>query len=84
MVHIYELQPTTSQKSFYGKARVYQYDDHTVLYSYSTPVLATDPETGELCRTWSGWSATTGKHIRSFCGINKAEYFKLPYRSDLI
>ena len=27
---------------------------------------------------WVEWSATTGRHILAFSGINKAEYMKMP------
>ena len=76
-MYIYELKPTNSQKSFYGKATVAVGDDGTrTLYSYGTAVIKETPD-GELVRLWDDWSATTGKHIRSFCGINKAEFDRL-------
>lgn len=75
----YDLTPCTSQKSFYGKAKVHIYADGTkLLQSYDTIVLRVYPD-GRMVRSWSGWSATTGKHIRSFCGLNKAGYLALPY-----
>lgn len=39
-MEIYELKPTTSQKSFYGKAIV-QVDNNgnETLYSYNTPII---------------------------------------------
>lgn len=78
MMHIYELTPTTSQKSFYGKAKVIVSSDGTQsLKSYETIVLKRKPD-GELVRTWQGWSATTGKHIAAFAGINKKQYLALP------
>lgn len=78
MMHIYELKPVTRQKSFYGKAKVIILDDGTqLLKSYETIVLKRKPD-GELVRTWQGWSATTGKHIAAFAGINKKEYLALP------
>lgn len=76
-MHIYELKPVTRQKSFYGKAKVIILDDGTqLLKSYETIVLKRKPD-GELVRTWQGWSATTGKHIAAFAGINKKEYLAL-------
>lgn len=27
---------------------------------------------------WTEWTATTGRHIRAFCGLNKKEFMKLP------
>lgn len=32
---------------------------------------------GELVKLWDGWSATTGRHIKAFCGLNKAAYMAL-------
>ena len=78
MMNIYELKPTTNQKSFYGKAQVIVSSDGTeFLKSYETIVLKRKPD-GELVRTWQGWSATTGKHIAAFAGINKKQYLALP------
>jgi len=71
---MYELTPTNGRASFYGKARVVINDDgREVLYSYNTPIIERTP-TGELRRLWYGWSATTGAHIKSFCGLNKAQF----------
>ena len=77
-MNVYELKPTTRQKSFYGKALVIVSGDGTrLLKSYDTIVIKRKPD-GELVRTWQGWSATTGKHIAAFAGINKKEYLALP------
>lgn len=73
----YELTPTR-QKSFYGKAIVEELSNGiSVLYSYGTRIMEMKPN-GEMRRIWDGWSATTGKHIASFCGLNKKGYFALP------
>lgn len=78
MMRIYELKPVSRQKSFYGKAKVIVLDDGTqLLKSYDTIVLKRKAS-GELVRTWQSWSATTGKHIAAFAGINKTEYLALP------
>ena len=75
----YELQPTTKQKSFYGKAIVYRdASGNETLYSYGTPIIKR-LKNGALIRLWAGWSATTGKHIKAFCGLNKAKFFALPH-----
>ena len=75
----YELTPTNGRKSFYGKAMVCVYSDGTrVLKSYETPIIERTAD-GTLHRLYNGWSPTTGTHIKSFCGLNKAEFFKLPY-----
>lgn len=74
----YELRPASSQKSFYGKAFVLTYSDGSkVLQSYSTLVVKITPD-GQILRLWGGWSATTGKHIAAFCGLNKREFCALP------
>lgn len=78
-MRIYELIPNDSHKSFYGKAKVMEHTSTgtRVLYSYDTPVLVEHAD-GTYSRLWNGWSATTGKHIRTFCGMSKKEYLKLP------
>lgn len=75
---IYELMPTDGRKSFYGKARVVvSASGAETLISYTTPVLRREAS-GEFVRLWSGWSATTGRHIAAFAGIGKAEFIKMP------
>lgn len=74
---IYDLIPTDGRKSFYGKAKVFIGDDGTeTLYSYNTPIIKRTP-TGELVKLWDDWTATTGRHINAFCGLNKAAYMAL-------
>lgn len=74
---LYELHPTDGRASFYGKALVKIEDDGTeTLYSYNTPIIKRTA-TGELIKLWDGWSATTGRHIAAFCGLNKAGYMSL-------
>lgn len=71
------LMPRDSHKSFYGKAVVRTYDDGTtVLRSYATDVISRKAD-GTLVRHWWDWSATTGRHIAAFCGINKAAWDKM-------
>ena len=74
---IFELYTDGTQKSFYGKALV-QVDENGVetLYSYGTPIIARYPG-GRLKKLWNGWTATTGRHINAFCGLNKAAYIAL-------
>lgn len=76
---VYELTPKTAQKSFYGKA-VVMIDErgNETLYSYNTPIIQRSTD-GKLIRLWGGWSATTGKHIAAFCGLNKAGFMALPH-----
>lgn len=72
-----ELVPTDSHKSFYGKALVCTHEDGTeTLYSYGTPIIDRTPE-GQLVPLYNDWTATTGRHVKAFCGLSKAEYFKL-------
>lgn len=53
-----------------NKARVLKDSDgDEFLYSYDTSVLV--KHNGKLYRTWNGWSATTGRHIKEYCGLNK-------------
>ena len=74
----YELKPIDGRKSFYGKA-VVQVDGSgkETLYSYGTKIADKDPE-GNITRFWAGWSQTTGRHIKAFCGMNKGEFESLP------
>ena len=73
----YELTPTDGRKSFYGKAVVIVEDNGTeTLYSYNTPIIKR-PVSGELVKLWDGWTATTGRHIQVFCGLNKAAFMSL-------
>ena len=73
----YELTPTDGRKSFYSKAIVVIDNDGTeTLYSYNTPVIRRWTE-GKLERLWDGWSATTGRHVKAFCGISKKEWDKM-------
>jgi hypothetical protein len=73
----YELIPTDGRKSFYGKAIVEVEENGTeTLYSYNTPIIKR-LVSGELVKLWNGWTATTGRHIAAFCGLNKTEYMNL-------
>lgn len=65
---IYELSPMGYEraKSFYGKAKVIEKDNgETVLQSYNTEVCKITSG-GEFVRLWSGYSATTMRHVNSF------------------
>lgn len=74
-----ELIPNNGRKSFYGKAVVDTLDDGSqVLYSYNTPIIKKYPN-GELKRLYDGWSATTGSHIKAFCGLDKKGFLNLEY-----
>lgn len=87
-MRIFKLDPTNHQKSFYGKATVYEYADGArVLVSYSTRVaeIATD---GTFHRLWNAYSATTMKHINAFLdrygvdGGGKKWWDSLPIERD--
>lgn len=74
-----ELKPINGQKSFYGKAFVEtDKDGNEILYSYGTRIARRTPS-GKVERLYGGWSNTTGRHIRSFCGMNKSEFMKLEH-----
>lgn len=73
----FELIPTDGRKSFYGKA-VVEVDKagNETLYSYNTPIIKKLVD-GSLVKLWEGWTATTGRHIKAFCGLSKTEYMNL-------
>lgn len=76
VVNVYEVCPVGTQKSFYGKAKVSELvNGMKILKSYDTLILAQDGN--RFTRLWDGWSATTGKHIHSFCGMRKKDFVKL-------
>lgn len=73
----YELIPNNGQKSFYGKAIVeVDQNGNETLYSYNTPIIKKNAA-GDLVKLWEGWTTTTGRHIKAYCGLSKAEYQKL-------
>lgn len=74
---MYELIPNNGRKSFNGKAKVIidETGDET-LYSYGTAIIRRTTG-GQLVKLWDGWTATTGNHIRAFCGLSKAEFMAL-------
>ena len=67
-----ELTPSTSQKSFYGKAKVETWikdnKNFFILKSYGTPILVVyKDKLYRISDTWEGdFSYTTLKHCRSF------------------
>lgn len=80
MSKIYELTPVAEQNqtSFYGKAKVVIEEDGTeTLYSYDTPIIKRLPD-GTLVRLYNDYTMTTGKHIKAFCGLDKAAFKKMP------
>lgn len=81
------LVPRCGRKSYYWKARVVSLDtgDGCLLMSYSTVVAVY--QRGKFFRTWGGWSATSARHIKSFClwlglpTMSKAKWDALPVES---
>lgn len=71
---IYELPCLDSRKSFYGKAHVIEDDGKKTLLSYETKVCRIDAD-GSSHRMWSGYSATTMRHIDSFRKMNGLPMF---------
>jgi hypothetical protein len=62
----YKLEPIHDRKSFYGKAVVIEQDSGDIeLKSYNTIVARI--RQGRFERLWDGYSATTMRHINSFC-----------------
>lgn len=73
---IYELPCLDGHKSFYGKARVMECTNgETLLQSYDTIVCKLDAD-GNFVRLWSGYSATTQRHINSFLQLNRLDEFQ--------
>lgn len=56
---------------------IYEDDGTSYLLSYGTPVLRVNAD-GTAFRLWDSWSAITGRHIKMFNGMNKAQYMSLP------
>lgn len=52
-------------------------DPERGLRQHSTARRWEQYKAGELVKLWDGWSATTGRHIAAFCGLNKAAYTSL-------
>lgn len=57
------------------ETKCFFYGTETLL-SYGTPIIKR-LVSGELVKLWDGWTATTGRHIRAFCGLNKADSMSL-------
>lgn len=57
--------PATTQKSYYGKAIVYDCHKGVFLQSYQTIVAYID-KAGNFHRLWYGYSRTTSNHIDDF------------------
>ena len=73
----YELATIDGRKSFYGKAYVLEENGTEVLYSYDTKILTSNQD-GTMTRHWDKWSFTTGRHVKAFCGLDKAGFLAVP------
>ena len=81
---MYELTPNGTQKSFYGKALVRVNDDLSrTLYSYGTMIITIERNADYITKHWDGWTATTGKHIKAFCGLDKKAFSALPFNETV-
>lgn len=71
---LFELKPTDSHKSFYGKCYCLMQDSEIVLYSYNVKIMVYSTIDKTLRRCWFGFSATTQRHINSFLQyVNRPE-----------
>lgn len=76
-----DLIPIDGRKSFYHKAQVTVGGDGTrYLWSYGTLICSMDVD-GTIHKHWSGWTATTGRHIKSFVGksISKKLWLEMAF-----
>lgn len=64
--NICELIPVRGRKSFYGKCKAIEKDGYSACLSYST-IVCMKTKSGKFKRLWDGYSATTMRHIDSFC-----------------
>lgn len=73
----FELSPIDGRTSFYGKA-YYTIDPagNKTLYSYNTAILTLYKD-GTMKRLYSGYTATTGRHIKAFCGLDKKTFLAM-------
>lgn len=67
----YELPCFDGHKSFGGKAKVIEKNNAIELESYSTIVGYI--KGNKFHRTWLGYSATTMRHVNSFCQLFNVE-----------
>ena len=89
-MRIYELMPGDYDraKSFYGRAKIIETDEGTLLQSYDTTVCKIN-KSGEFIRMWRGYSVTTMRHINVFIkmfgisGGGKAWWNSLPVGGKL-
>lgn len=62
----FSLDAFCDRKSFYGRCYVGRAGSYDTLYSYGTPILRLNCNTGKITRLWYGYSRTTQRHINAF------------------
>ena len=78
MVNKIEIRPADGRKSFYGKAKMVQYDEYWAVISYGKEVaLIRKTEEGmvEVVRLWMGYTHTTMRHIRGAINMMGASHY---------
>lgn len=82
VTEIFDLSATT-QKSYYGKAKVIVTEKARYLLSYDTIVCCVSFD-GHFIKLWNEWSRTTSLHINDFMrftrfnnGFNKKQWLNL-------
>ena len=76
----------TTQKSYYGKAHYYEYENAVFLCSYETTVCRIID--GKFERLWNGYSKTTLAHVNdfrklyNFPALNKKEWLAIPCEGE--
>lgn len=86
-IKTYELTPKNGRKSFYGKAKVEEQQSKSnshekckLLLSYGTDVMRIWPDgSAEVILDPEDelFSRTTSAHVKSFCGLTKADVKKI-------
>ena len=96
MVNKIEIRPADGRKSFYGKAKMVQYDGtvYWTVRSYGTDVALmrkTDEGMVEVVRLWMGYSYTTMRHINSAMSmlgashrLCKKEWESITYKESMV
>ena len=71
------IYPVDGRISFYNKAHTYR-DRKNIVYLKSYSTIVCYNKNGQIYRCVDDISLTTGRHIKSFCGLNKREFLKCP------
>ena len=76
---VYYLENEKGEKFSSGSPLVVVNDNgEEVLFSYCTEIMK-KTKSGQFLRRWPQWSMTTGRHIKAFCGLNKAGFDSLAF-----